>query len=238
MCHISALLVTCALRDYGTATWKGGDEECDHKQKTARNDGGRENIQGFHGSSKLDSDKGDMNYKDTCAKCGAKRIDNQLGLEPTPEAYLENMVPVFREVWRVLRDDGMLWLNMGDSYGVQGGGGESRMIELHGHGSGIHTHAGKGQLSGKTKAKNGLKPKDLCMMPARLAMALQAGFSECQNCGLELRTDLWPIRNGHKVCLECLYRGIDLNVVVQSQQGWYLRSMMPWVKRSASIILK
>jgi DNA modification methylase len=43
--------------------------------------------------------------------------DDQLGLEPTPEAYVENMVKVFREVWRVLADDGTLWLNLGDSYG-------------------------------------------------------------------------------------------------------------------------
>ena len=43
-------------------------------------------------------------------------VDGQIGLEDTPEAYVANMVEVFREVWRVLRDDGTLWLNLGDSY--------------------------------------------------------------------------------------------------------------------------
>ena len=44
-------------------------------------------------------------------------VPGQIGLEPTPEEYVEKMVLVFREVWRVLRDDGTLWLNLGDSYG-------------------------------------------------------------------------------------------------------------------------
>lgn len=104
------------LRDYGTATWEGGDPSCDHKQTTARHDGGRVQVDGFHGSAAKDSDKGAMNFRDTCGKCGARRIDAQLGLEPTPAEYVAKMVEVFREVRRVLRDDGTLWLNMGSSY--------------------------------------------------------------------------------------------------------------------------
>ena len=46
-------------------------------------------------------------------------VENQFGLERTPEEYVAKMVAVFREVWRVLRDDGTLWLNMGDSYNAQ-----------------------------------------------------------------------------------------------------------------------
>jgi len=52
------------------------------------------------------------------------QVSNQLGLEPTPEEYTANMVQVFREVWRVLRDDGVLWLNLGDSYAASQKGGE------------------------------------------------------------------------------------------------------------------
>src|SRR5208337_5086213 len=48
-------------------------------------------------------------------------VDGALGLESTPEEYLAKMVAVFREVWRVLRDDGTLWVNMGDSYAQPGG---------------------------------------------------------------------------------------------------------------------
>ena len=53
---------------------------------------------------------------DTCGKCGAVRIDSQLGLERTPEEYVANMVAVFREVRRVLKPSGTCWLNLGDSY--------------------------------------------------------------------------------------------------------------------------
>ena len=58
----------------------------------------------------------EFQYKDVCKKCGAKRIDVQIGLEASPELYVESLVAVFREVWRVLKDDGTLWLNLGDSY--------------------------------------------------------------------------------------------------------------------------
>lgn len=104
------------LRDYGTAKWEGGDAGCDHKQSVARHDGGRTNVDGFNGSAKANSDKGAMNFRDVCGKCGAVRIDSQIGLEPTPEAYVAELVAVFREVRRVLTDDGTLFLNLGDSY--------------------------------------------------------------------------------------------------------------------------
>ena len=104
------------LRDYGTAKWEGGDPDCEHKEKSARNDGGRVNTSGFHGSAKDDSDKGDMNYKGVCPLCGAIRIDEQIGLEVTPDAYIANLVEVFRECKRILRDDGTMFVNVGDSY--------------------------------------------------------------------------------------------------------------------------
>lgn len=104
------------LRDYGTAQWEGGDPECDHKQSVARHDGGRVNVNGFHGSSASDSDKGQMNYRDVCQLCGAVRIDQQIGLETTPAEYVAHIVTVARELWRVLRDDGTMWLNLASSY--------------------------------------------------------------------------------------------------------------------------
>ena len=104
------------LRDYGTGKWEGGEAGCDHKQTVARRDGGRTNIDGFHGAASSDSDKGAINYRDICGKCGARRIDRQIGLEATPELFIARMVEVFREVRRVLRSDGVMFLNMGDSY--------------------------------------------------------------------------------------------------------------------------
>lgn len=152
------------LRDYGTAEWVGGDAECDHKHHYARNDGGRENVNGFHGSSSADSNKGAINYKDTCPKCGAIRKDQQLGLERTPEEYVARMVEIFREVRRVLRKDGTLWLNLGDSYNGSGGAGGDY------NAGGIK----EGQPKYNGRNTGSLKPKDLVGIPWRVAFALQA----------------------------------------------------------------
>lgn len=174
------------LRDYGTATWEGGDPNCDHKHKTARNDGGRVNENGFHGSATEDSDKGAMNYTGICPKCGARRIDSQIGLEPTPEAYVADLVEVFREVKRVLRNDGTLWLNLGDSYATTSTGNRGTKSALHG--SDGQTYAVT--LDRYTEAKthraaipDGLKPKDLVGIPWMVAFALRAD-------GWYLRSDI------------------------------------------------
>lgn len=89
---------------------------------------------------------------------------DQFGLEPTPAEYVANMVDVFREVRRVLRDDGTLWLNLGDSYARSGGeqGGGNREL--------LHMSGTQKRL---TEVPEGLKPKDLCGIPWRVAFALQ-----------------------------------------------------------------
>lgn len=94
-------------------------------------------------------------------------VTGQIGLEETPDAFVAQMVEVFREVRRVLRDDGTLWLNLGDSYANDGKWGGST--------SGKHVSAVHGGTGiGRTKKTTGLKPKDLMMIPARVALALQA----------------------------------------------------------------
>ena len=97
------------LRDYGTAEWEGGDEDCKHKEKELRNDTSEK-------WKSMEETKG-FQYKKECPECGAKRVDKQLGLEETPEEYVEKMVEVFKQVKRVLKHDGTVWLNLGDSYG-------------------------------------------------------------------------------------------------------------------------
>jgi len=103
-------------------------------------------------------------------------IDAQLGLEPTPEEYVANMVAVFREVRRVLRDDGTVWLNIGDSYAsgkgtcYNPGGGETSLGQER-KAAGAHP-LDRGNKS--TLAAVGLKPKDLVGIPWRVAFALQA----------------------------------------------------------------
>lgn len=99
-------------------------------------------------------------------------VDGQIGLEQTPDEYVARMVDVFREVRRVLRDDGMLWLNLGDSYA---GNSDRASMRLGAHKQGCTcsycTMPKKGLPS---KVPAGLKPKDLIGIPWRVAFALQA----------------------------------------------------------------
>src|SRR5882672_1011113 len=88
-----------------------------------------------------------------------------------------------------LRDDGTVWLNLGDSYANDGKWG--------GQTSGKHAKGVHDQAIGRTRKKTGLKPKDLMGIPWAVATALRAGFAACSGCHVERRTDLWPIHNGH-----------------------------------------
>lgn len=99
--------------------------------------------------------------------------DGQFGLEPTPDAYVARMVEVFREVRRVLREDGTLWLNIGDSYASQGGAHGGRGDNQAGVGAKRVHDAGGGDQAARV-APVGLKPKDLVGIPWRVAFALQA----------------------------------------------------------------
>jgi len=121
-------------------------------------------------------------------------VPGQLGLEPTPEEYTANMVEVFREVRRVLADDGTLWLNLGDSYAT----GAGKVGDCPGGGAQGERFKGyRGTRDGDPKNKYcmgpmiqpnrmpipGLKPKDLIGIPWRVAFALQAD-------GWYLRSDI------------------------------------------------
>lgn len=94
--------------------------------------------------------------------------DGQIGLEKTPQQYVENMVALFREVRRVLKKDGTLWLNLGDSYAA------NRSYQVPStKGGKKHSPAQSVGGSGST-VPDGLKPKDLIGIPWRVAFALQA----------------------------------------------------------------
>jgi DNA modification methylase len=94
-------------------------------------------------------------------------VDGQIGLEATPDAYVARLVDVMREVRRVLRDDGTLWLNLGDSYAAttKGSGGQTEKQSSNAE----SFHAVRGWA-----IPDGLKPKDLVGIPWRVAFALQA----------------------------------------------------------------
>ena len=102
--------------------------------------------------------------------------DNQIGLEDTPEQYVNKMVDVFREVKRVLQDDGTLWLNLGDSYSQNRGGDTYSGFNQRYFGVGGAHSKQDNTLNGVRDRKNtsGLPPKNLLGIPWRVAFALQA----------------------------------------------------------------
>jgi DNA modification methylase len=143
------------LRDYGTGTWTGGNPDCKHSE---REECGFEN-------SKQASNRGSAKNlpKKICKKCGAVRVDNQIGMEGTPEEYRDRLLEVFTEVHRVLKPEGTLWLNIGDSYNGSGGAGGD-----YGKGG-----LKEGQPKYPGRKIQGLKSKDLIGIPWMIAFALR-----------------------------------------------------------------
>ena len=160
------------LRDYGTPAqvW-GGSPDCEHEWQSEqwyRNGGSRSKSADTFmraGAANAANIKKFRWMTDTrCPLCGAWR--GSLGLEPTPELYVEHLVLIFREVRRVLRDDGTLWLVIGDSYANDSkwGGASGGM-----HAKALHGNTGIGRYRKKT----GLKPKELIGIPWMAAFALR-----------------------------------------------------------------
>ena len=104
-------------------------------------------------------------------------VDGQLGLEPTPDAYVQKMVAVFGEVRRVLKEDGTCWVNLGDSYAANTGGGACPQ-----GGASARPKIDATAYAART-VPSGLKQKDLVGIPWRVAFALQAD-------GWYLRSDI------------------------------------------------
>lgn len=161
------------LRDYGTGEWLGGDPNCPHRRLSKYS----EKTATGHAQVDLRGNVGDAIYKTVCPLCGAVRVDRQIGLEETPEEYIKKLVCVFHEVKRCLKDDGTLWVNIGDSYwgsGSQGFDftdtfGDASKLQRGSKGT-IDLH----NLPKLTGNKGVYKNKDLIGIPWMLAFALRA----------------------------------------------------------------
>lgn len=153
------------LRDYGTGKWVGGDPNCKHQGTPIHT---RENINENWGEGFKDV-KNKMvfaPFKQVCPLCGAHREDFQIGLEETPEIFIDHLVGVFREVRRVLKKDGTCWVNMGDSYCGTGDKGNFKDPK--------YPNGRNGLSVAKNKKVDGCKSKDLIGIPWMLAFALRA----------------------------------------------------------------
>ena len=151
------------LRDYGTATWEGGDVECSHiLENTERGDGDRKSCQ----------PKGKYLTKDICKRCGAKRIDQQLGLEKTFEEYIDKLCTIYDEVKRVLRKDGTCFVNLGDTYNS---GGNNRTDSAKDKTNTFLQMGGNLPDMGRVKVDTklqGISAKSLCLIPQRFAIEM------------------------------------------------------------------
>lgn len=162
------------LRDYGTdpTVW-GGDKSCAHEWVSSRyyteKSAGKSSAANF-------TQAGDENAArvkesrwredDTCGICGAWR--GHLGLEKTPSLYVGHLVDVFSEVARVLRPDGTLWLNLGDSYSGHHGNKQVADADAPSNKPGFVEN-----MRASSVGADGLKQKDLVLVPFRVALALQ-----------------------------------------------------------------
>ena len=152
------------LRDYGTGEWVGGDPQCPHYRTSKVSDS---TTTGHSRMAEVGEAVGDAIYKSVCPLCGAVREDKQIGLEESPEVYIQRLVDVFREVKRVLKDDGTLWVNIGDSYNSTASGNHDNWSEKQ--------SSNNGSLS-QTYSKHlvdNCKQKDLIGIPWMLAFALR-----------------------------------------------------------------
>ena len=155
------------LRDYMTGKWEGGDPDCDHQHHTSHQKQGATSQRA--GRSNTEAQRNE-NFHNVCAKCGAERVDAQIGLEETVDDYVAGMVGVMRGVRRVLRDDGTVWLNIGDSYVGAGG---SRGSGGRGPSSGKQVTNAGSYFKQPPKPRTKLPAKNLFGVPWRLAFALQ-----------------------------------------------------------------
>jgi len=111
----------------------------------------------------------------------------QIGIEQSPDEYIARLVEVFDEVYRVLKSDGTLWLNIGDSYAGSGKGPMSLQVAVNGKNKNLYDM--KSRIYEVPKKWEGIKPKDLIGIPWMLAFALRAR-------GWYLRSDIiWHKKN-------------------------------------------
>jgi len=163
-----------SLRDYGVAPslW-GGDPRCVHAWYANAAAEGYSSKARWQHSENVESGPVSREARpeawtrvvagSTCSICGGWL--GALGLEPTIAMYLEHVLLVFSEVWRVLRPSGTLWLNMGDSYNSAAGPRRPSQTGKHGYWA-------NPRIDKRVNARE-LKPKDLVGMPWRVAFALQ-----------------------------------------------------------------
>lgn len=208
--------------------------------------------------------------RDRCVQCAVTSppyyalrnygVDGQLGLESTPEKYVEKLVLVFREVWRVLRDDGVVWLNIGDSYAGSGGAGgdynegglkagqprfegtarqmrdaEARVGKHSTLAGGQRNQIEAARLPGRP-ATGVLKPKDLIGIPWMVAFALRADGAASPAHMQDVERMIQAITSSYETReqwpdrIAAEVERLEREHIDANRGGWYLRQEVIWHK--------
>lgn len=203
----SVHMVVCSppywgLRDYGLDQWEGGDSACDHKKSAggrgsnipqtknpnveypiAAHRGGDGSRCGMCGAIRVSPTvwggapecPHESISRGTCGLCGAWR--GSLGQEETPGAYVAHLVEVFREAWRIIRGDGTLWLNLGDTFCSTAPGTMGDPLHQRGYFEGVSDRRAAAATRFRPETPPEMKPKDLVGIPWMVAFALrEAGW--------------------------------------------------------------
>lgn len=159
------------LRDYGTGRWVGGDPDCRHLAAAERGDLRRtEHPTATHPGAGHRAGGGAR-----CRRCGAHREDDQHGLEPTPDLYVDRLRGVFVELRRVLVDTGTVWLNLGDSYSADPPGSTANPMRASTlTGAAAAEPLRESMRSAGVRRTGSLPRKNVIGMPWRVAFALQS----------------------------------------------------------------
>jgi DNA modification methylase len=166
-----------SLRIYSTGSWEGGSPDCDHlKNPEAFSNKAlnKSTIQPCGSTGHAQE-----GYKDVCGKCGAKRVDKQIGLEKTFNEYINKLIEIFNEVKRVMKPTGTLFVNLGDTY-----------MNNSSMSAGGRQGFGKDKVGMLNKKDTIVQQKSLCQIPSRFAIAMT------DRLGFLLRNEIiWKKRN-------------------------------------------
>jgi site-specific DNA-methyltransferase (cytosine-N4-specific) len=192
----------------------GGDEKCEHDFSMKI----RKGVSGGTKSAKVQI-KGKNNFQivtDTqsgfCTKCHAWQ--GQLGLEPTPGQYITHLMQVMAECWRVLRDDGVCFVNLGDTYGGSWGNFGAREGKQRTRKSGFYKRRGQPDQTYKPPSIQ-CKPKSLCLIPERFVIA-------CQEQGWIIRNSIiWYKRNAMPSSVKDRFNVAQEKIFMMSKRGKY-----------------
>ena len=218
-------------RDYGTASWEGGDPACDHGIK--RQHGSVKVVEVAQSGHVSAADR--LNRK-VCAKCGALRADQQIGIEDSLEEYIAKLCDLFDAIWKyLLREDASVWCNLGDTWSGSGGAG------------GDYNEGGLREGQPKWRpGKSSVPRKSLMFIPERFAIEMVRRGWVCRNKPIWFKGRDVDDQAGEEDAIALTSNGMPISAEDRLKETWeqwyhFVRSNKPvrWIhQRTGRVVLK